>query len=127
MSHTTFLLHHLPTDGDDERPRKVAKEQATTMVTAKRFFHTLAIAALFFGLMLTISNDASARKTVQTYTSADCAFLFSNFMIYSEKAGEAANEGNFEDANFYTQLASQAINSARRGGCAWPGEVFPTT
>lgn len=97
------------------------------MVTAKRFFHTLAIAALFFGLMLTVTDHTSARTSKQTYSSADCAFLQSNFWFYSEKAGDAYNDGNFEDATFYTQLASQAIDSARRGGCSWPGDVFPTT
>jgi hypothetical protein len=103
----------------------MAKEQ--DLVTAKRIVHTLVLSAFVFGLMFTITGDVSAKKVKQTVTSADCAFYASNFWIYSEKAGDAYNEGNFEDAQFYTQLASQQIDAARRGGCAWPGEVFPTS
>jgi hypothetical protein len=99
--------------------------------TRKRILNTLVLAALFvgfaFGLALSATDQASASYSKPIYSSADCAFLEANFWYYSEKAGEAYNDGNYEDATFYTQLASQAIDSARRGGCSWPGEVFPTT
>jgi hypothetical protein len=127
MPVSSLLPHHLPIDGDDERPHKGAKEQATNMVTAKRFLHTVAIAALFFGLMLTVTDDASAKKVVQTMTNARCAELEATFWRHSYAAGEASNNGDTAGANANTQAAGRAISAARAGGCTWPGEVFPTT
>jgi hypothetical protein len=94
-------------------------------ITWKRFLNTLLVASLFLGLTLSLTSGVEARKTVQTMSSADCSSLYNSFMYYSEKAGDAANNGDTAGAQENTQKAAGFISQARAGGCGWPGATFP--
>lgn len=92
----------------------------------KRLVNSLLVASLVLGIMFALTTGGvEARKVVQTMTSAECSSLYGSFTYFSEKAGEAANNGDTAGAQDYTQKAAGVIAKARAGGCSWPGQVFP--
>jgi hypothetical protein len=94
-------------------------------ISFKRLMNTLLVASLFLGLTLALTAGVDARKRVETMTSAQCNSLYTSFMYYSNKAGEAANNGDTAGAQENTQKAAGFSAQARAGGCSWPGAMFP--
>lgn len=94
-------------------------------ISFKRLMNTLLVASLFLSLTFALTTGVDARKRVETMTSAQCDSLYTSFMYYSQKAGDAFNNGDTVGAQENTQKAAGYIAQARAGNCGWPGIVFP--